>query len=160
MKISKDEAVYAVLKMVLNEQVSLRMVYDDLWLYYLLVGLDLSKQEVIDAEYEIKEAILNCLKENLEKVIDISGNKRIIDNVRNIQNNEATKQESEENKMTLFDLFTANAEWDTKTELTISYNHLGNTKWDSGQALDIIYKYEKFEVLSFYKNSLFLREQE
>lgn len=27
MKISKDEAVYAVLKMVLNEQVSLRMVY-------------------------------------------------------------------------------------------------------------------------------------
>lgn len=26
MKISKDEAVYAVLKMVLNEQVSLRMV--------------------------------------------------------------------------------------------------------------------------------------
>lgn len=66
MKISKDEAVYAVLKMVLNEQVSLRMVYDDLWLYYLLVGLDLSKQEVIDAEYEIKEAILNCLKENLK----------------------------------------------------------------------------------------------
>lgn len=62
--------------------------------------------------------------------------------------------------MTLFDLFTANAEWDTNTELTISYNHLGNTKWDSGQALDIIYKYEKFEVLSFYKNSLFLREQE
>lgn len=66
MKISKDEAVYAVLKMVLNEQVSLRMVYDDLWLYYLLVGLDLSKQEVIGAEYEIKEAILNCLKENLK----------------------------------------------------------------------------------------------
>lgn len=51
--------------------------------------------------------------------------------------------------MTLFDLFTANAEWDTNTELTISYNHLGDTKWDSGQALDIIYKYEKFEVLSF-----------
>ena len=97
---------------------------------------------------------------NLEKVIDISGNKRIIDNVRNIQNNKATKQESEENKMTLFNLFTANAEWNTKTELTISYNHLGDTKWDSGQALDIIYKYEKFEVLSFYKNSLFLREQE
>lgn len=66
MKISKDEAVYAVLKMVLNEQVSLRMVYDDSWLYYLLVGLDLSKQEVIVAEYEIKEAILNCLKENLK----------------------------------------------------------------------------------------------
>lgn len=55
-----------MLKMVLNEQVSLRMVYDDLWLYYLLVGLDLSKQEVIGAEYEIKEAILNCLKENLK----------------------------------------------------------------------------------------------
>ena len=59
--------------------------------------------------------------------------------------------------MTLFDLFTANAEWDTNTELTISYNHLGDTKWDSGQALDIIYKYEKFEVLSFYKNSLFFK---
>lgn len=141
----------------------IKSVYDDLWLYYLLVGLGLSKQEIVDAEHEIKEAILNCLKEkfkNLEKVIDISGNKRIIDNVRNIQNNKATKQESEENKMTLFDLFTANAEWNTKTELTISYNHLGDTKWDSGQALDIIYKYEKFEVLSFYKNSLFLREQE
>lgn len=66
MKISKDEAVYAVLKMVVNQQVSLRMVYDDLWLYYLLVGLDLSKQEVIDAEQDIKEAILNCLKENLK----------------------------------------------------------------------------------------------
>ena len=62
--------------------------------------------------------------------------------------------------MTLFDLFTANEEWDTNTELYISYNHLGDIKWDSGQALDIIYKYEKFEVLSFYKNSLFLREQE
>lgn len=66
MKINKDEAVYAVLKMVLNQQVSLRMIYDDLWLYYLLVGLNLSKQEVIDAESEIKEAILNCLKENLK----------------------------------------------------------------------------------------------
>lgn len=62
--------------------------------------------------------------------------------------------------MTLFDLFTVNAEWDTKTELTISYKHLGDTKWDSGQALDIIYKYKNYEVLSFYKNSLFLREQE
>jgi hypothetical protein len=39
MKISKDEAVYAVLKMVLNEQVSLRMVYDDLWLYYFVSRL-------------------------------------------------------------------------------------------------------------------------
>ena len=39
--------------------------------------------------------------------------------------------------MTLFDLFTANAEWDTETELTISYNHLGDTKWDSGEALDM-----------------------
>lgn len=62
--------------------------------------------------------------------------------------------------MTLCDLFIANAEWDTETELTISYNHLGNTKWDSGQALDMIYKYKNFEVLSFYKDSLFLREQE
>lgn len=62
--------------------------------------------------------------------------------------------------MTLFDLFVVNAEWDTKTELTISYNHLGDIKWDFGQALDIIYKYKNFEVLSFYKNSLFLREQE
>nr|DAN53306.1 MAG TPA: hypothetical protein [Caudoviricetes sp.] len=61
--------------------------------------------------------------------------------------------------MTLFDLFTANAEWDTKTELYISYNHLGDTKWDSGQAIDIIYKYKNYEVLSFYKKSLFLREQ-
>lgn len=62
--------------------------------------------------------------------------------------------------MTLFDLFTANAEWDTETELTISYIHSGDIKWDSGQALDMIYKYKNFEVLSFYKNSLFLREQE
>lgn len=62
--------------------------------------------------------------------------------------------------MTLFDLFTANAEWHTDTELTISYNHLGDTKLDSGQALDMVYKYKNFEVLSFYKNSLSLREQE
>lgn len=62
--------------------------------------------------------------------------------------------------MTLFDLFTANAEWSTDTELTISYNHLGDIKWDSGQALDVVYKYKNFEVLSFYKNSLSLREQE
>lgn len=66
MKISKEEAVYAVLKMLVNDKISLRMIYDDLWLYYLLVGLGLSKQEVVDAEYEIKEAILNCLKENLK----------------------------------------------------------------------------------------------
>lgn len=66
MKISKEEAVYAVLKMVLNQQISLRMIYDDLWLYYLLAGLGLSKQEIVDAEHEIKEAILNCLKENLK----------------------------------------------------------------------------------------------
>ncbi len=62
--------------------------------------------------------------------------------------------------MTLYNLFIANAEWDTETELTISYNHLGDTKWDSGHALDMIYKYKNFEVLSFYKDSLFLREQE
>lgn len=62
--------------------------------------------------------------------------------------------------MTLFDLFTANAEWNTDTELTISYNHLGDTKWDSGMALDMVYKYKNFEVLSFYKNSLSLRKQE
>lgn len=66
MKISKEEAVYAVLKMLVNDKISLRMIYDDLWLYYLLVALGLSKQEVVDAEYEIKEAILNCLKENLK----------------------------------------------------------------------------------------------
>lgn len=52
--------------MLVNDKISLRMIYDDLWLYYLLVGLGLSKQEVVDAEYEIKEAILNCLKENLK----------------------------------------------------------------------------------------------
>lgn len=62
--------------------------------------------------------------------------------------------------MTLFDLFTANAEWRPDTELTISYNHLGDIEWDYGQALDMIYKYKNFEVLSFYKNSLFLSEQE
>ena len=49
-----------------NDKISLRMIYDDLWLYYLLVGLGLSKQEIVDAEHEIKEAILNCLKENLK----------------------------------------------------------------------------------------------
>lgn len=62
--------------------------------------------------------------------------------------------------MTLFDLFTANAEWSADTELTINYNHLGDIKWDSGQALDMIHKYKNFAVLSFYKNSLFLSEQE
>lgn len=62
--------------------------------------------------------------------------------------------------MTLFDLFTANAEWNTNTKLTITYNHLGDTKWDFGQVLDMLYKYKRFEVLSFYKNSILLREQE
>lgn len=66
MKISKEEAVYAVLKLLVNDKISLRIIYDDLWLYYLLVGPGLSKQEVVDAEYEIKETILNCLKENLK----------------------------------------------------------------------------------------------
>lgn len=66
MKINKKEAVYAVLKMLVNDKISLRMIYDDLWLYYLLVGLGLSKQEIVDAEHEIKEAILNCFKENLK----------------------------------------------------------------------------------------------
>ena len=62
--------------------------------------------------------------------------------------------------MTLLDLFTVNAEWNIDTELTISYNHLGVIEWDSGQALDMVYKYKNFEVLSFYKNSLSLIEQE
>jgi hypothetical protein len=62
--------------------------------------------------------------------------------------------------MTLFDLFTANAEWKPDTVLSIRYNHLGGIKWDYGQALDMIYKYKNFEVLSFYKNSLLLSEQE
>lgn len=62
--------------------------------------------------------------------------------------------------MTLFDLFTANAEWNTDTVLSIRYNHLGGIKWDYGNALDMIYKYKNFEVLSFYKNSLLLSEQE
>lgn len=66
MKISKDEAVYAVLKMVLNEDITLDMLYNEMWLYYLLTGLGLSTQEVISAKRELKEAILNCLKENLK----------------------------------------------------------------------------------------------
>ena len=62
--------------------------------------------------------------------------------------------------MTFLDLFTANVGWDADTELTICYIHLGDAKWDSGRALDMIYKYKNFEVISFSKNSLFLREQE
>lgn len=42
------------------------MIYNGLWLYNLLVGLGLSTPEVIDANLEIKETILNCLKENLK----------------------------------------------------------------------------------------------
>lgn len=66
MKISKEEAVYAVLKMVVDNKISLHMIYNGLWLYNLLVGLGLSTPEVIDANLEIKETILNCLKENLK----------------------------------------------------------------------------------------------
>lgn len=97
MKISKEEAVYAVLKMVVDDKISLHMIYNGLWLYNLLVGLGLSTPEVIDANLEIKEAILNCLKENL-KSLDIFTNKRIINNVRNIQNNKATKQKARKTK--------------------------------------------------------------
>ena len=66
MKISKEEAVYAVLKLLVENKITLHMIYDEVWLYYLLAGLGLSAQEVIDAKYEIKEAILSCLKENLK----------------------------------------------------------------------------------------------
>lgn len=66
MKISKEEAVYAVLKLVVDDKISLHMIYNGLWLYNLLVGLGLSTPEVIDANLEIKETILNCLKENLK----------------------------------------------------------------------------------------------
>lgn len=66
MKISKEEAVYAVLKIVVDDKISLHMIYNGLWLYNLLVGLELSTPEVIDANLEIKETILNCLKENLK----------------------------------------------------------------------------------------------
>ena len=44
------------------------MIYNGLWLYNLLVGLGLSTQEVIDANLEIKETILNCLKENFKNL--------------------------------------------------------------------------------------------
>lgn len=67
MKISKEEAVRSVLKNVVSDKISLTMIYEDLWLFYLLVGLGLSAQEVIDAELEIKGAILNCLKEKFKK---------------------------------------------------------------------------------------------
>ena len=66
MKISKEEAVYAVLKMVVDDKISLHMIYNGLWLYNLLDGLGLSTPEVIDANLEIKETILNSLKENLK----------------------------------------------------------------------------------------------
>lgn len=66
MKISKEEAVYAVLKMVVDDKISLHMIYNGLRLYNLLVGLGLSTPEVIDANLEIKETILNCLKENFK----------------------------------------------------------------------------------------------
>lgn len=68
MKISKEEAVYAVLKMAVDDKISLHMIYNGLWLYNLLVGLGLSTPEVIDANLEIKETILNCLKENLKNL--------------------------------------------------------------------------------------------
>lgn len=61
--------------------------------------------------------------------------------------------------MTLFDLFTANAEWKPDTELTIRYKHLGDIELDHGQALDMVYKYKNFEVVTFYKNSLCLIEK-
>lgn len=66
MKISKEEAVYAVLKMVVDDKISLHMIYNGLWLCNLLEGLGLSTPEVIDVNLEIKETILNCLKENLK----------------------------------------------------------------------------------------------
>jgi hypothetical protein len=52
--------------MVLNEDITLDMLYNEMWLYYLLTGLGLSTQEAISAKRELKEAILNCLKENLK----------------------------------------------------------------------------------------------
>lgn len=54
--------MYAVLKMVVDDKISLHMIYNGLWLCNLLEGLGLSTPEVIDANLEIKETILNCLK--------------------------------------------------------------------------------------------------
>lgn len=52
--------------MVVDDKISLHMIYNGLWLYNLLVGLGLSTPEVIDANLEIKETILNSLKENFK----------------------------------------------------------------------------------------------
>lgn len=52
--------------MVVDDKISLHMIYNGLWLYNLLEGLGLATPEVIDANLEIKETILNCLKENLK----------------------------------------------------------------------------------------------
>lgn len=163
MKISKEEAVYAVLKMVADDKISLHMIYNGLWLFNLLEGLGLATPEVIDANLEIKETILNCLKEefkNVEKILDISGNKRIIDNVRNIQKQQSNQTESEENKMTFISLYSVNAEWLTFTELNITFIHEGKPVQISGEALDMAIKYSNFKVISFLKNSVILKEAE
>ena len=52
--------------MVVDDKISLHMIYNGLWLYNLLEWLGLATLEVIDANLEIKETILNCLKENLK----------------------------------------------------------------------------------------------
>lgn len=66
MKISEEEAVYALLKMVLKDDITLEMLYNETWSYYLLIGLGLSTQEVIRVKCKLKKKILNCLKENLK----------------------------------------------------------------------------------------------
>lgn len=91
---NKQRSCVCSVEMVADDKISLHMIYNGLWLFNLLEGLGLATPEVIDTNLEIKETILNCLKEefkNVEKILDISGNKRIIDNVRNIQNNQTRK---------------------------------------------------------------------
>lgn len=58
MKISKEEAVYAVLKMVVDDKISLHMIYNGLWLYNLLVGVGLSTPEVIDDSIALNKSRL------------------------------------------------------------------------------------------------------
>lgn len=62
--------------------------------------------------------------------------------------------------MTLFDLFTVNADWCTYTELTITFMHESKPKQILGLALDMAIKYSNFEVISFSKNSVLLKEPE
>lgn len=69
----------------------------------------------------------------------------------------ASKQESEETKMTFTELFASNLDWNSETELTI-YIVSGDTiDFKLGKAIDLVLKYGGYKVTTFSSTAVSIR---